>query len=807
MPNFANGKTSINVTPMGQHAMAVARQDGRSITNVQAIDQSIIDSMTEQGMTGRTGWSPGTPIDPMQPLGSEPRAWEYMIGQNIVQRPRSTENISFDTIRSIIEMYDIAQMCIEVRQDELRNLEWDIVPVNEDDASKYDSEIKAVRAFFEKPDGYILFDDFQNKLAYDWLAFDAPTIFPHLTKGGKLGALEVIDGSTITPLVDWDGRTPQSPAPAFVQYAYGMPWVWLTRDQLIYRPHRLRSNKLYGYPPVEWLLNNINTDIRYQLYFLQWFTDGSIPDTWINGPRDMNAKQLKEFQDMYDAVMTGDQTQKHKAKMIPADAKIWPAKKADFSTEFPTFMMTKTCAAYKVQPSEIGFTEKVNKSSGESQENVQYRRSIKPSAMFFSSIYTGIVQKYFGMPNLKFKYLNLEEQEDLLMMAQRDDIYIKDGVMSPDEVRVKRLGLDVDAKNPVPRVFVTSSGIMAVDDALAQSKAAAQPVEPTEPVNPVEPAPIDEDPNKVPTTPKDKQVLADTQAQEDAKKAVMDFFYKSGDGDTSSDVDKKIDAWTEKLAPEILKFLTKQGKAIAKDIKKRLESAEKMAKDAAENSLLTAAELAALQQKAKEKATAIIAAYESNTWTPELVDLLNDPLVAIYLESMDDAAAVVATIQSSFAVDESLHQAATDYAEKRTAELVTKLDQSTRDMLRSDLSDYMNQGLTPKEIATNLQDNYAFSETRATTIAQTETGFAYNDGTLTTYNAAGYDKVTVYDGDYDEDCQVAQGQIWTLGYAREHPKAHPRCRRNFGLCTDPDAVPDKGGDDNTGGETSDDEED
>jgi hypothetical protein len=62
-------------------------------------------------------------------------------------------------------------------------------------------------------------------------------------------------------------------------------------------------------------------------------------------------------------------------------------------------------------------------------------------------------------------------------MAQRDQIYINTGVISPDEVRTIRLGLDVDKSNPVPRLFVAGTTVMPVIDVLAQSKANIDQVE------------------------------------------------------------------------------------------------------------------------------------------------------------------------------------------------------------------------------------------------------------------------------------------------------------------------------------------
>lgn len=534
MVNFAKRAAVVSTTSLEAQAKMITRnsQSPDHFLDTPSIPDNVFQSMMEQGMANNNAWGPGQPIYPNNPVGEEPRQYEYMIGQNIVQRPRSTEAVSFETMRSIIENYDIAQMAIEVRQDELRNLDWNIVPYDEEETDKYSSEINQVRKFFEKPDGHMLFDEFQSMLAYDWLAFDALSIYPRMTKGGKLGALEPIDGTTFTPMLDYYGRIPESPAPAFLQWVNGLPWTWLSQDQLIYRPHRRRTNKLYGFSPVEWLLTTINTDIRHQLYFLQYFTEGSVPEAWINAPQGMqDPAQIKQLQSMYDAVMAGDQSQKHKVKWIPFDSKVVQAKDTKFDVKFPEFMLTKACAAFKVTPAELGFTEKVNKSSGETQENVQFRRSIRPSAKFFESIYTGIIHKYFGYTNLRFKFLNLDEQEDLLMMAQRDEIYIKTGVISPDEVRVQRLGLDVDEKQPVPRLLFSNSQILTAQDALKQSEMSILQMEADANKSnaeagqePLVDADMEAQVDEGVASSETKNEQADDPQSADAQKAMMDFF-------------------------------------------------------------------------------------------------------------------------------------------------------------------------------------------------------------------------------------------------------------------------------------------
>lgn len=75
---------------------------------------------------------------------------------------------------------------------------------------------------------------------------------------------------------------------------------------------------------------------------------------------------------------------------------------------------------------------------------------------------------------------------------------------------------------------------------------------------------------------------------------------------------------------------------------------------------------------------------------------------------------------------------------------------------------------------------------KAERVARTETGMAYNLSGIDSYRAGGIDKVHVYDGDSDEECADADGQVWTLDEADDNPLEHPNCVRAFGPFTDAD---------------------
>lgn len=779
-------RVSISTKDLSNTASRVSGQ-GKTL-GATPVPEAVRTSMIEQGMNTQGTFSPGTPISPFEPVGTPPQQFQFQIGQNIVQQPRSTEEISFDTMRNVLKNYDVAQMCIENRLDQLKFLDWEIVRRDDKDKTDYSTDIKKVEAFLHKPDGFTLFDDWLSMVGNDLLSFDAPAIFKHKTRGGKLGALECIDGTTITPLLDGRGMIPKPPAPAYIQYTYGMPRYWLTSDSLIYRPWRRRSNTVYGYPPVEWLLMNINQDIRQQYYFLQYFTDGSVPDVFAETPEVISADtdKIRQFQQYYDAVMLGDQSQRHKVKWIPAGSKITRMKDQNFDIEYPTWLFNKTLAAFKTAPSELGFTENVNKSSGDSQENVTYRRSIRPMAKYMEALMNEVLVE-LGYPHLAFSYQNLGEEEDKLVAAQVREIDIRNGVISPDQAAEEIYGIQPDPNNPTPRVFMTGSTFMTLEDAIVNSKAMAQKAlaDAQNAANPPQPQVNDglqgkdgktqQNGNTEATQQNDKKTQPDVKEQlpeadkakrpNDAKK----LFKAEDDEEKKKHVLPETDylamsARQDALQEVIASFFQTQPKELAKHII-----------DGIRNEQVSAENAPSVVDK-------LLQSYGWEGWEKHLKPAVYQALVETMSQGGTEAA-------KAFEVDltySMINPKAVSYAEKRAAELVGTgvrseyhIADSTRDFIRNTVTEAVQNGDSMEMIVKTLTDEYAFSDSRAMTIARTETALAYNKGTIIGYRSADVPAVVVIDGDSDAECAAANGQTWSLDYAEENPVSHPRCVRHF----------------------------
>jgi 8-oxo-dGTP pyrophosphatase MutT (NUDIX family) len=426
------------------------------------------------GMSTATAFGPGTALQPYDGYSRNPRAHDYQTGYNIAARPRRNERVSFDTLRALIDAYDVAQICIWHRIDSVRSLEWNLVGKPGTSGTDLDDAIATGVAALEFPDRELPFTAWLAKYLYDVLAYDAGVLYRMRNEAGRPIGLKVVDGTTIAPLLDEWGDRPQAPTEAYVQFIQGIPFNWLTEDDLVYVPFRPISNSPYGRAPIESILLNANTDLRFQAYFMGRFTQGTVPQGFAESPADWTPAQIEAFQEAWDAMMYGDESKKHQIKWVPNGTKLMWSDEKTFEDTFSLFLMRKTAAAFHITPADLGFTEDVNKSSGDTQADVQFRIGDLPLIQHTEGIISRFLQFDLGLP-LQFKFDTGQETEDQLIAAQAHDIYIKAGVVSVSEVREQAYGLSEPDGIAVARFIYTARAGPIPLDAL---RAVAGPLDP-----------------------------------------------------------------------------------------------------------------------------------------------------------------------------------------------------------------------------------------------------------------------------------------------------------------------------------------
>ena len=422
-----------------------------------------------QAASAQDWFGPGQPLNPVAPLATAGRAFDYPVNYNVNTRPRTGEQISFDMLRGIADGYDLLRLVIETRKDQVEAFEWDIVA--KEDRTVSQAEIDAVKMFFKSPDKEEMWNTWLRKVLEDLLVIDAVAIYPRLTKGGGLYSLDLLDGGTIKRVLDGGGRTPLPPDPAYQQVLKGLPAVDYTSDDLLYFKRNSRTNRIYGYSPVEQVIMTVNIALRRQISQLQYYTEGNIPEAIAGVPETWSMDTLQQFQLYWDTMLEGNTAQRRHMKFVPLDAsKIHFPKSEVMKDQFDEWLARIICFAFSISPTAL--VKETNRATANSTQAAAQSEGLIPTLNYIKNMLDIIIQRCLKNDSVEFKWLMKTELAPL-EQAQVDDIYIKNNVMSIDEVR-SNLGLDPQTPEEKARVAALTAPPPAANPALQGEKPTAQ---------------------------------------------------------------------------------------------------------------------------------------------------------------------------------------------------------------------------------------------------------------------------------------------------------------------------------------------
>lgn len=460
-PQTANARRQPNILP--------------GATNFKPVNDKVMAQMWQQlgpQKNGTPAYPPGAPIRPIPYITPDegPRQFEYVINYNVAQLPRATEDYTFGELRQLAKIADAVQLCEQVWFDYISKLELEIVPRPElvdvdGDISAYEADIQYYKDFFAYPDKDHDLHSWLRMAVRDQLEIDALAIFARKNRAGGLYSLDILDGATIKPIIDDRGRKPVDPFPAYEQFVYGVPACFLLRDDLIYVKETERSDSVYGMSRVEKVILKINMALRKQSKDLARFTDGSIPAGIVQQSMDVQwtQEEVEDYEQQLNDNLAGNDVTRARIKVLPKGFDYKPTDDPDVHIDLDLFIINIVAADFGLTMDELAITQNSNKSVGQSQENVVYRRAMQPLMNRYAQLLTMILIKYFKETRFICKFKGYEEQEDFNVKAAAFGGLVTSGIQSPTQA-ARALNLPIYNDQEIPPYVLTKTGPIFLED-------------------------------------------------------------------------------------------------------------------------------------------------------------------------------------------------------------------------------------------------------------------------------------------------------------------------------------------------------
>jgi len=278
---------------------------------------------------------------------------------------------------------------------------------------------------------------------------------------------------------DW-GRTPQPYAgpdggtvypPAYQQVLKGLPAVNYAARDIIYRPRNVRAHRVYGYSPVQQILMTVNIALRRQLWQLDYYAEGSIPDALIGVPQGWTPDQIKQFQDYWDTEFSGDLARRRRAKFVPGEAaaRVHQTKEPEQKNDFDEWLARIVCFAFSVPPQWA--VKAMNRATADNQSAQAEEEGLEPTKEWVKDLIDELLAEEFGSPDLELAWLD-EDTNEKTEQAQFE-ARVKIGAATLNELR-DALGLDpFDVPAADRPMVLTATGYVPIEAGAGGQEASA----------------------------------------------------------------------------------------------------------------------------------------------------------------------------------------------------------------------------------------------------------------------------------------------------------------------------------------------
>jgi hypothetical protein len=217
------------------------------------------------------------------------------------------------------------------------------------------------------------------------------------------------------------------------------------------------------YPPAyQQVLMTVNIALRRQLWQLDYFSEGSIPDALIGVPVSWTPDQIKQFQDYWDTEFAGDLAKRRRAKFVPGEAaaKVVQTKEPSHKDDFDEWLARIICYAFSVPPQWA--TKVMNRATADNQSEQAADEGLEPTKEWVKDLVDEIIADEFASPDLEIAWLDEDEADPKGLEAVLEG-RVKLGAVTLNEMR-DVLGLDPYTNAAADRPMVlTATGYVPIE--------------------------------------------------------------------------------------------------------------------------------------------------------------------------------------------------------------------------------------------------------------------------------------------------------------------------------------------------------
>jgi hypothetical protein len=246
-----------------------------------------------------------------------------------------------------------------------------------------------------------------------------------------------VDGATIRIIANWDGR-PDSPRYAQVMGVYGADGqIVLNDDELSYIRLNPRTHTPFGLGRLEVAFETINAFLGAHRYAGRLASNSVVQYAiWVEGLTPAHHDRLIRW--WQDEIEGTGRVPIIAAESKPEVLRFGAGTDADLRLEWQQFLMRIIADAFDVPAQFLGLEQDVNRSTAAEMSEMAFRSAVVPTARLVAEYLTrDAIGKKLGWTDLEFVFTDVDAQDEM-EQAQIDEILLRSGVVTVDEVRRAR---------------------------------------------------------------------------------------------------------------------------------------------------------------------------------------------------------------------------------------------------------------------------------------------------------------------------------------------------------------------------------